>query len=342
MSKLGRPSKKDQYKDQIHDLYYTQGMSLSQISREIGPAAGTISRWFKDWGWSQEDRVSGYNPNLNRTDEQKEEIRKKISETKLRQRNEGVPIGRPKAKRETRACVREGCDNTFEVKSVDPKKYCSRTCNLLEKNPARGQETKEAYANSGIECPCGEPIPYEFREFRKYCNDEHRMEYGEPTATKDPENWGTYTCQYEKCGKTFEQRKGYGRNKYCSVPCAQRHTKKTKHIVVEDADVLDSPYEAIFWGMCSLLRLPVERYDRTHGVAWKGEGSWYAPDFVVERGRRKIAVELKGFEEYDDEIKWAAFREQVMPLCVISKEDLLNLLRDGNANHFIRNKLDNA
>lgn len=326
MSKIGRPSKKDQYKDQIYDLYYTQGWSLSQISREIGPAAGTISRWFKDWGWSQEDRVSGYNPNLNRTEEQKEEIRKKISETKLRQRNEGVSIGRPKAKREIRTCVREGCENTFEVKITDPKKYCSTRCNTSVMNESWGDFLERKYEEDPKRCPCGAPIPYEQRHSRKYCTASCRQVYGLPTAQSNPANHVEFICQNESCGKTVVRPKGYGYNKYCSNLCAQKHTRTKKHIVVDDSTVLDSKLEALVWGLFSLLGYRVERYDRSKGVEWSA-GSWYAPDFLLTKDGESIALEAKGREDENDQERWQAFKDKVGPLWIITHDEMRNKLR---------------
>lgn len=335
MSKLGRPSKKDQYKDQIHHLYYDERWSLSRISRELGPAVGTLSRWMTSWGWDLQVRTG--NPNGGRTPEQQEEINKKVSAAKM-----GVKLG-ARVPREIRTCKIDECDNTFEVKKTSPKQYCSTKCSAVKNIGNRKNNIRDEYDRDPKRCPCGEAIPYEKRHSRQYCSGDHRIQYGKPSAVKNPEKWGIYTCQNEKCGKTFEQRKrSGGYHKYCSNTCAQRHTKVKKHFVVDELTVLDSPYESLFWGMCSVYKIHVERYDRHNGVEWNGEGTWYAPDFKVTRHSRDIAIELKGFEEYDDEIKWTVFREHVMPLVILSRADFMKIMDQGKVKDWLLDKLDNA
>lgn len=91
--------------------------------------------------------------------------------------------------------------------------------------------------------------------------------------------------------------------------------------MVDDAIVLDSSYECLFWGLCMLHKIPVERYDRTaHAVEWK-PGQWYAPDFLVLANGDHLAVELKGVEDEHDAERWAAFREH-LPLTVLDGETL--------------------
>jgi len=93
--------------------------------------------------------------------------------------------------------------------------------------------------------------------------------------------------------------------------------------VVDDAIVLDSGYEALFWGLCTTLKIPIERFDRQYGVAWR-EDCWYAPDFWLPT--LGTAVELKGLEDAEDELKWAAYREQRGALKVFLHMDLVDMI----------------
>ena len=139
---------------------------------------------------------------------------------------------------------------------------------------------------------------------------------------KDPEKQVTFTCQ--NCGHEVTRPRSWGKGyfKYCSNTCAQRHTKTKQHIVVDDAVVLDSSWEALFWGVCAFVKLPIERYNRVHGVERPG-GGWYAPDFWLPS--LGLAVEVKGVEDDDDTDKWDAWREQYGPLVVLSRTHLAQL-----------------
>lgn len=171
-------------------------------------------------------------------------------------------------------------------------------------------------------CPCGKKTG---SPNRGYCSPECRMEHGKKKQA-DPQNWTRYTCQ--NCGDEFELRKSsqsYG--KYCSNACAKKHTKTKQHIVVDDAVVLDSGYEALFWGLCTFLKVPVERYDRKHGVE-RREGQWYAPDFYLPT--LNMAVEVKGVQDEDDAERWDAFRKaSPQYLRVILQGDLTVLIGRG-------------
>jgi hypothetical protein len=113
--------------------------------------------------------------------------------------------------------------------------------------------------------------------------------------------------------------KKLGYHRYCSNVCAQRHTRTKQHIVVDDAIVLDSTWEALFWGLCGLLKVPVERFDREHGVAW-GNDKWYAPDFWLPS--IQAAVEIKGIEDDDDPEKWNVYRHEHGSLTVVDVDSL--------------------
>lgn len=164
-----------------------------------------------------------------------------------------------------------------------------------------------------VVCPCGKKTG---SPNRKYCSPGCRMEYGKKKQA-NPENHRTFNC--ENCGKEVTRYKKLNYHKYCSNACANKHTKTKKHIVVDDAVVLDSGYEAFFWGLCQLFKLPVERFDRKHGVEWR-EGCWYAPDFYLPT--LDLAVELKGLEDASDKDRWALFEKEQGRLVILTGDDL--------------------
>ena len=178
-------------------------------------------------------------------------------------------------------------------------------------------------------CPCGKLTG---SKNRLYCGPEHRLEYGEKRKA-DPDNYVTLTCV--GCGIEFTRRKSYpGAHKYHSNECAAKHTKKKVHIVVEDAIVLDSGFEAFFWGLCSLWKIPCERADR--GLAVRvGEG-WYCPDFWLPS--LDIYVEIKGPEDEDDRARYAAWRAEERQLAVLRREELHTLRTRAN-DHAVKQQL---
>lgn len=119
------------------------------------------------------------------------------------------------------------------------------------------------------------------------------------------------------CGKEFYS--PYAK-KYCSNECSAKHTRTKQHIVVEDAIVLDSGFEALFWGLCSLWKLPVERADRNKAVE-VGDNGWYCPDFYLPT--MNIWVEVKGYEDDDDRARYAAWAAQGEHLTVLDRNGLL-------------------
>jgi len=168
-------------------------------------------------------------------------------------------------------------------------------------------------------CPCGKKtgVPGQ-----KFCSHDHRMEYGR-TRQANPDNYVTFNCL--GCGEEITRYKKYGKgyNKYCSNECAAKHTRTKQHIVVDDAVVLDSGYEALFWGLCSLWKLPVERADRSLAVR-VGEDGWYCPDFWLPT--LGLYVETKGFEDDDDRARYAAWQDAGYRLRVLDRDDLLQVV----------------
>lgn len=174
-----------------------------------------------------------------------------------------------------------------------------------------------------VVCPCGKTIPRvegtkTRYTYRKYCDAECRRLYA-AKRQKDPAKYVTFNC--ETCGKENTRYKGYGNgaNRFCDNTCAQKHTRKKVHIVVEDAVVLDSKWEALFWGLMGFCKIPCERYDRTHAVMWAPD-QWYAPDFWLPG--IGMAVEVKGLEDEHDAERWAAYRERFGPLLVIGRDKM--------------------
>ena len=167
-------------------------------------------------------------------------------------------------------------------------------------------------------CPCGKKTGH---PGRSYCSPEHRNEYG-VKKQKDPANWRTFTCL--NCQREFALPKSYTSvGKYCSNECSAKHNRTKQHIVVEDAMVLDSPYEALFYGLTRLLKIPCERADREHAIAVNGNG-WYCPDFYLPS--ESLWVEVKGFEDDDDRARCAAWRAAGQKLLVVDRNVLKTLM----------------
>lgn len=247
-------------------------------------------------------------------------------------------MSRPRLERHQRTCARKGCENLFEVRenAADAnRRYCTRQCARIVENQARSDQKRAEWLES-LEslCPCGiNRIPYEVRHTTLYCSSECRKTYSKKRQI-DPNKWVTKACR--NCGKDFEQRmssQSYGY--YCSNDCARRHTKTKQHIVVENAVVLDSKWEALFWGLAGFLKVPIERCDRDNGVAW-APGHWYAPDFYLPTA--DLYVEVKGQEDGQDQERWAAFRVNHR-LAVVDEMALDNLRRIDTAEGFVSSLL---
>lgn len=155
---------------------------------------------------------------------------------------------------------------------------------------------------------------------RKYCSHACRTEWAAKRQA-DPANHITLTCL--NCGEEFTiPRSRASAGKYCSNSCARKHTKTKQHFTVDGTTVLDSNYEVFLWGLCGVAGVPIERYNRDDGVAWQDNG-WYAPDFLVTWRGRSVAVEVKGLEDPEDQVRWAAFRAQKEVGLVVLMRDQL-------------------
>ncbi|MEV7675109.1 hypothetical protein [Streptomyces sp. NPDC088752] len=309
---MGRPSKKDQFIEQVKDLYTREKKSLGEIRAITGVSQQTLSRWLQEDGVEIEPRPR--NANEGRTPEQQAVINARVSASR---RGKGT---RPRVTRTDRICCH--CETPFPPSTAE-QEYCGRSCARASEGEAKTKRLQAEYAQDPKRCPCGEPIPYEKRNWAKYCGSDCRKGHGS-YREKDPKNYLTFTCL--GCAKEVTRLKRYSAYaKYCSNPCARRHTKTKQHIVVDDAVVLDSSYEAFLWGICGILKVQISRYDRSNGVAWNDDG-WYAPDFLVSCHGRQVAVETKGFEDPEDEERWAAFQAQSgIPLVVLTRKELVPL-----------------
>jgi len=239
-------------------------------------------------------------------------------------------MARQRLERLTKKCSRPGCDQSFEVRNnaADAnRRFCSRSCARQVENQARSLLNQQQWeASDQSLCPCGlVRIPYVVRHTTKYCSTECRLKYGEKKGRAvDPTKHITFNC--ETCGKevTRNRKYGHGANRFCTNGCAAKWTKKVRHIGIRDADVvLDSGWEALVWGLCTFWKIPIQRVDRALAVP-VGDG-WYAPDFVVDGSY----VEVKGFQNNDDPVRWAAWEELRGPVQVWDRQVISEILASG-------------
>jgi hypothetical protein len=177
------------------------------------------------------------------------------------------------------------------------------------------RKQREYLESAGSWCPCGEvQIAYEYRHSHKYCSSACRKKYAKPSKVKDPTKQVTFNC--ETCEKEVTRYYRYGGSlvqRFCSNECAAKFNRAIQHIGVNGV-ILDSGWEALFWGLCKFLKVPIERLDRAQAIEW-APGCWYAPDFLMGR----TYVEIKGMEDSDDQKKWDAWNNQVGRLLVLDK-----------------------
>lgn len=322
---MGRPSGKSLHIDKIRELYCSEEWSLSEISQELGISVQTLSRWLGEEGIELQPRHR--NPNAGRTAEEQAEINARVSELRM-----GKGTG---ARKISQSAACEQCGDEF-VLTTPTQRFCTRSCARTADGIAVStQNGAQWLASDASLCPCGQSrISYAVRHTTKYCSPECRELYGlKKGKARDEANYVTFSCQH--CGQEVVRPRSYvGAFKYCSNACAVRHTKVKKHIAVGDAVVLDSGYEAAFYGICCVHKVRCDRYDREYGADW-GESGYYAPDFAVWIDGKSIPFELKGMEGEEDVLKWAAFREQRGPLVVLDGEALKKLFTPDSGN-FLR------
>lgn len=208
----------------------------------------------------------------------------------------------------------------FGISRISVRKYLLESGIQFEMGNRKG--SKRGTYETGREkfCPCGSKIA---GSTYKYCSPECRVKYGLPLGRKKDKPDKVATCL--TCGNEFSKPWHYpSAMKYCTNACAQKHTRKKQHIIVDDAVVLDSAWEALFWGLCYFNKISVERFDRTNAIEWRPR-QWYAPDFWLPD--LELAIEIKGFADPEDEQRWKACNE-VMSLVVLGRPELGLLQRE--------------
>jgi hypothetical protein len=295
---MAAPNLKNKHFTEVKRLHLDEGMTLVAIGKQLDIHPVTLGKWFKSEGIRT--RTSGY--------KQHQVVRAaKAGDTKV-----------------TKPC--RYCTNDFESYEYRNQVFCSRDCT----NDWQRENADRVHTF----CPCGAEVtdnPWQ----NKYCSAECRKLYGKKRQP-DPANHVTFVCQNEKCpreGEPVTRPKGYGNGhlKFCSNDCARTHTRTRKFYAVDGFDIVfESSWEVLFWGLCTYLKVPVERYDRENGVAWR-EGCWYAPDFWLPF--LGLAVEVKGLEDEDDPARWTAFREQRGQQLVVIDRKLFDRLRAAANTH---------
>lgn len=220
-------------------------------------------------------------------------------------------MGRPASPKISKQC--KGCGAPFEVPhSRAQAQFCGVGC----RNRAGANAVRKDWR-----CPCGTELPPRNESHAIYCSPECRAMYGKKRQ-RDEAKWVTRTCL--NCQGEFELRtSSQSWGKYCSNACAMRHTKTKQHLVMKEGDILlDSSYEALVWSALKVAKVPVERFDRQHGVEW-GDGRWYAPDLWLSG--QQIAVEVKGVQDDEDTARWDAYRSTGVSLAVLDRVDLMSM-----------------
>lgn len=229
----------------------------------------------------------------------------------------------------TKTC--QHCSKSFETAGdarSAQRRFCDRNCSNAATAKIRSDSLRNGEKGyKPILCPCGKTVyganDREYNYTKKYCDEICRRKYMINGNQRDKSKWTTYICL--NCEESFERRVNTrNAKKYCSNKCAQKHTKVKKHYGVEGLEIVfDSTWEAAFWGIASIAKLPIERFDRQYAVEWK-PGQFYAPDFWMPSvqwvtNRIGAAIEIKGHEEEDDQIKWAVFRATGVDLIIIDQ-----------------------
>lgn len=143
---------------------------------------------------------------------------------------------------------------------------------------------------------------------------------------RDPSKWQTWICQNPKCplpDRKFETRKSSGVRKFHNNSCANAVIKARQDEVLDDGTGIQSGWERTVYSICKTAKIAIERFDRKYEVQWRGSNSSYAPDFWLPH--LKIAIEVKGIEDSDDQTRWAAYREQRGSLAVFSRHEVMTI-----------------
>lgn len=334
--------KKERYWEQVLTLHQ-EGKTVYEIASAIGDVnGGTISSWMRDEGLTPLYGERGASATAYVHPHREEALRRyldgevassiemdlHISKGSIRAWavedgvwEQGGKFKRAAQKRATALSLyRSGTAMDAVIKRVGIDYYALRIA--LDEEGLLPYPEDERPATT---CPCGKRTG---NPNLRYCSTECRNRLG-GRRQKDPDNWITKTCL--GCQSEFQIRKSsrsYG--KYCSNPCAQKHTKTKQHIVVDDAVVLDSSYEALFWGLCTFLKIPVERFDREQCIQLPS-GHHYGPDFYLPQ--QGLYVETKGYEDEDDRMRYAAW--QADHSIVVLDRAKLQMLRGASHELFL-------
>ena len=345
-----RAYKKDKHLAQVVALH-NEGLTVHTIADEVPVHWQTIAEWLKAEGlaprYDRETRVAKVRPDITEHPKYQQVLDMHaaghaehaistaldVSRHQVRQivTAAGVADNGGRAARAASKSER-ACDLYRQQKSLDEIQKTIRL-DYYRLRLALHDATLLEYPDSERPpdaCPCGQRtgVPG-----RKYCSPEHVREYGEKKQA-DPARQVTFNCQ--GCGKEVTRYRSYGNgsHKYCSNECSAKHNRTKQHIVIEDALVLDSPFEALFYGLCRLWKIEIVRADRAEAIPF-GEKGWYCPDFYLPDLR--LYVEVKGFEDDDDRARCDEWRKS-RQLAVLRREEL-HVLRTRANDGVVREQL---
>lgn len=315
-TKTGRPAKWDHLIPEMIRLYTEEKMSRNQISKQLNISVQTITRKLELAGVKFENRMSNTRKPLS------EEHKKSISKGRI-----GKGIGIRSPNKQIRAC--EFCTNEYQPNDAK-QRFCDTQCrDNFNRWESQAQARINWIENPKSMCLCGKRIPFASRHVRKYCSDECTKLYG-LKKQKDPENYVTFNC--ETCENEVTRYKNYGSgaSRFCSNECSAKSYNVKARI---DDVVLDSGWEALFWGLCKFLKIPIERVDRSQAVSF--DGKTYAPDFFLPT--ENIYIEIKGMLDDDDIDRWQNWKNHHMAHLVILNWDKLDSIRrKENSSDFIK------
>jgi uncharacterized protein YjcR len=289
-------------------LLYREGKRYSEIAEALKLAPATVSKWVKEAGIVDEGGVA-----LQDKHDAKTAVRL-YTEKNATVESIATHLGRG-----VNTVSQWLHEAGVEVKSAIERRSSAEQTMYSKLGAAANKAKAEAKPVPTRICAYCEET-FELPQRRKQSKQKYCSLECSQLGRRHPDKRVEYTC--EVCSEKFERfASSRGANRFCSNACKAKSSGKIQWRYEDN--VLDSGYEAMFAGLCSVYGVPCERYDRADGVAWDGD-HWYAPDFLVKVGPRAVAVEVKGRVREVDEPKWAAFREQKgVPLVVLKQEDLV-------------------
>lgn len=109
-----------------------------------------------------------------------------------------------------------------------------------------------------------------------------------------------------------------------------------KITVAEDGIALDSPEEALFYGLCRFHGIPVERVGRSRAQDVSGSG-WYCPDFYLPGLDAWVEV-VSGNAEEGTRAQRTGWRMPSRRLAVLYRDELHVLMTRANS-HVVQEQL---